>query len=142
MLRADVEYLEYANWYAQRTQPLGTSDRFARANATDLIFDALESTKGGNLIGAIAYLEDQMLRHEGNLSYALSAISYLEGLYQSYLSVGEAAMNAQERREERERAKARAATLARGIKLFPLIRDIPHVELYVLNMFRMRGSRL
>ena len=25
---------------------------------------------------------------------------------------------------------------------FLLIRDIPHVELYVLNMFRMRGARL
>ena len=118
MLRADVEYLEYANWYAQRTQPLGTSERFARANATDLILDALESTKGGNLIGSIAYLEDQMLRHGGNVSYALSALSYLEGLYQSYLSIGEAALKAQERREERERAKARAATMARGNQLF------------------------
>ena len=27
-------------------------------------------------------------------------------------------------------------------KYFPLIRDIPHVELYVLNMFCVRGSRL
>jgi len=114
VLRADVEYLEYAKWYAQRTQPLGTSDRFARSNATDLILDALESTKGGNLIGAIAYLENQMLRHEGDVTNALSALSYLEGLYQSYLSVGEAALKAQERREERERA----ATLARGNQLF------------------------
>ena len=121
LLRADLEYLEYAKSFSQRTQPLGSSDRFARANATDLILDALESTKGGNLIGSIAYLEDQMLKHEGNMSYALSAISYLEGLYQSYVSIGQAALKAQERREERERAKARAASgarLAQGTSLF------------------------
>ena len=28
------------------------------------------------------------------------------------------------------------------IFLFLLIRDTPHVRLYVLNMFRMRGARL
>ena len=28
------------------------------------------------------------------------------------------------------------------VKMFLLIRDTPHVRLYVLNMFRMRGSRL
>ena len=29
-----------------------------------------------------------------------------------------------------------------GSKIILLIRDTPHVRLYVLNMFRMRGSRL
>jgi hypothetical protein len=82
-----------------------------------LILDALESTNRGNLIGAIAYLEDQMLRHEGDTTYALSALSYLEGLYQSYVYIGEAALGAQKRREERERAKAWAIQ-ARGRKLF------------------------
>ena len=112
VLRADVEYLEYAKWYSQQSQPFGTSDRFARSNAADLILDALEAGKG-NLIGSIAYLEDQMLKHEGNATYALSALGYLEGLYQSYLSMGDAAAKAQKRREERERAKALAASRAR-----------------------------
>ena len=32
--------------------------------------------------------------------------------------------------------------ILRDLKMFLLIRDTPHVRLYVLNMFPMRGSRL
>ena len=47
--------------------------------------------------------------------------------------------------EDESRLKAftqQVAIALENAKLFLLIRDTPHVRLYVLNMFRMRGSRL